>query len=405
MVKLLTAKIIAGDLLTPRAGRSGRERNQPGRHERWMMFQPVLRSASEMTEPDTQYRALLERAREIAVRDLAPRANQTDQSDQPPFENIRRLAEAGLLGLTTPVAFDGHGAPPKVVGSFLETIASACGVTVFVAFQHLVACRHLAGSENEGLKARLLPALARGELFCTLAFSHLRRPGPPVLRVERVDDTYVFEGTAPWSTGWGLAQEVLLAGTLPDGRSVWVLAPCEMLQASPPMRLCGMNASATVSLTCDGLRIGPERYVKTLTREQLATDSSAAILFFSSLSLGAAVGSIELVRRLATARSSPVLADAANALEQETAAARRAVDAAAEKTGAPDYPETARRVRAWCIDLGVRAAHAAVTASSGSANLMENAAQRLFREAMVYTLIAQTGDLQAAVLERLVRSA
>jgi len=88
--------------------------------------------------------------------------------------------------------------------------------------------------------------LALGEPFCTLAFSHLRRPRPPVLRAEPVDGSYVFDDTAPWSTGWGLAREVLLAGTLPDGRSVWVVAPSERLQASPPMRLCGMNASATV---------------------------------------------------------------------------------------------------------------------------------------------------------------
>ena len=357
-----------------------------------------------MTLPHAAHDALLERARDIAERDLAPRANQTDQSDEAPVENIRRLAEAGLLGLTTPVAYGGHGAPAAVVRAFLETIASACGVTVFVVYQHLVACRQIAGGENDGLKARLLPELARGERFCTLAFSHLRRPGPPVLRVEQAGDSYLFDGTAPWSTGWGLAQEVLLAGTLPDGRSVWVVAPVEKLEASAPLRLCGMNASATVSLTCRGVRIGPERYVQTLTGEQLAADSSAAILFFSALSLGAAVGAIEQVRASAAARRSPVLAAAASALEQETTAARRAVDAAAATTGAAPDPEAARRARAWCIDLGVRAAHAAVTANSGSANLLENAAQRLFREAMVLTVIAQTGDLQAALLERLVRS-
>src|SRR5690349_15633744 len=125
-----------------------------------------------MSISDAPHRALLERAREIAVEYLAPRASQTDQSDQVPVENIRRLAEAGLLGLTTPVAYGGHEAPADGVREFLEIIASACGVTVFVLFQHLVACRHIVGSENEVLKASLLPELARGERFCTLAFSH-----------------------------------------------------------------------------------------------------------------------------------------------------------------------------------------------------------------------------------------
>lgn len=65
--------------------------------------------------------------------------------------------------------------------------------------------------------------------------------------------------------------------------------------------------------------------------------------------------------------------------------------------------EDASRARAWCVDLGVRAAHAAVIVSSGAANLLDHPAQRLFREAMVYTLTAQTGDLQTATLERLLR--
>ena len=52
-----------------------------------------------MPIPNPQHHALLERAREIAVQHLAPRASQTDQSDQVPVENIRRLAEAGMTML------------------------------------------------------------------------------------------------------------------------------------------------------------------------------------------------------------------------------------------------------------------------------------------------------------------
>jgi hypothetical protein len=62
---------------------------------------------------------------------------------------------------------------------------------------------------------------------------------------------------------------------------------------------------------------------------------------------------------------------------------------------------SALELRAWCIDLGVRAAHAAVVVGSGGANLLDSSAQRLFREAMLYTLTAQTWPLQQASLRRL----
>jgi alkylation response protein AidB-like acyl-CoA dehydrogenase len=247
----------------------------------------------------------------------------------------------------------------------------------------------------------VLPARAQGQHILSLAFSHLRRPGPPALQARADGVDLLFNGVAPWMTGWGVADEVLLAGTLADGRSVWVIAPLTSsaaLAASPPMALCAMNASATVSLTCRDLRIGPERHVKTLAPEELAADTAGAILFFAALSLGVTRSAIDLVRDEGERRNNAAALRAVAALEAELTAARAAVN----RCGA-DLTETAR-VRAHCIDLGVRAAHAAVAAGSGAANSLEHAAQRVFREAMVYTLIAQTRDLQTATFERLVGS-
>ena len=346
---------------------------------------------------------LVERAQAIASQFLTPRAYRADRATGPPVEQIRHLAGAGLLGLTTPSEYGGRGAPPKVVRDCLAAIASGCGVTAFVAFQHLVGCRHIAGSANGPLKGRLLPELAGGRRFCSLAFSHLRRPGPPILQVRADADAWVFDGTAPWMTGWGLADEVLLAGVLPDGRSAWAVAPLvegEALRASPPMRLCAMNASATVALECRGLRIGVERQVKTMTPAELAADTAGANLFFTALSLGVARAAVELLR--AGAPGTP-LAGAATSLDRELASARAAVDRRDDPATPAGRRGDVAALRARCIDLGVRAAHAAVAACGGAANGLDHPAQRLFREAMVYTLVAQTQDLRAATLERLTR--
>ncbi len=161
-------------------------------------------------------------------------------------------------------------------------------------------------------------------------------------------------------TGWGLADEVLLAGTLPDGRSAWVVAPLvegETLRASPPMRLCAMNASATVSLSCRRLRIEAERHVKAMTPEELEGDTAGAILFFTALSLGVARAAVELLR--AGDPDGP-LAGAAIALDRELAAARAAVNRWDDPATPVSWRGDVAALRAWCIDLGVRAAHAAV---------------------------------------------
>ncbi len=61
------------------------------------------------------------------------------------------------------------------------------------------------------------------------------------------------------------------------------------------------------------------------------------------------------------------------------------------------------QLRAWAIDLAIRCAHAAVTASSGGANLSHHHAQRVDREALVFTVYGQTKGLMAATLNRLSR--
>ncbi|QEH35055.1 Acyl-CoA dehydrogenase [Aquisphaera giovannonii] len=346
---------------------------------------------------------LVDRAHELASRFLAPRAALADRAAGPPVEQVRHLAESGLLGLTTPPECGGLGASRKVVRDALAAVASGCGVTAFVCYQHLVGCRHLAGCGNGPLKDRLLPDLAAGRRFCSLAFSHIRRPGPPILRARADGDDWVFDGTAPWMTGWGLADDVLLAGVLPDGRSAWALAPLvegESLRPSPPAHLCAMDASATVSLECRGLRVGPDRQVKAMTPAELAADTAGANLFFTSLSVGVTLAAIGLLRAIGP--DAP-FADAADALGRELARARAAVDRWDDPATPAEGRGDVTALRAHCIDLGVRASYAAVVASGGAANGLDHPAQRLYREAMVYSLVAQTRDLRVATLDRLVR--
>ena len=60
-------------------------------------------------------------------------------------------------------------------------------------------------------------------------------------------------------------------------------------------------------------------------------------------------------------------------------------------------------IRAWAIQLAVRCAHAAVAASSGAANSIHHPAQRVYREALVYTVSAQTTGIMEATVKRLTR--
>jgi hypothetical protein len=66
-----------------------------------------------------------------------------------------------------------------------------------------------------------------------------------------------------------------------------------------------------------------------------------------------------------------------------------------------DAPLTLKLRAEAVVHMG-RCAHAAVVACAGAANLSDHAAQRIWREALLFTVLSQTSDVRAASLQALV---
>lgn len=363
----------------------------------------ITAGLSSLTEEEC---GLLRCAQHIADTVLEPRAQETDRADGPPSDNLRILAEAGLVAVTTPREFGGHAASGTFLRPFTEILTAACGTTWFTLTQHLGACGMIAGSKNPSLRERFLREMARGRHLVGVAFGHLRRPDP-MLRAEEVPGGYRLYGVAPWVTGWPLLAGVIYGAVLPDNRHLYVYAPAgesEALRSSPPLPLCAMNATATTEVRLEGLFAPEEDFVKFSSRDEMARGDTNGIAGAISPPLGCARGSLKVLRTAAEKRSQRSLHQAADSLEDEINACRaegfRWADGPKDS---PEYKPNALAARAWAIELGVRAAHAAIAASSGAANSLDHPAQRLLREAMFYTVIAQTSDIMTATVSRLAR--
>ena len=85
-----------------------------------------------------------------------------------PRQNIRRLAELGILGMAVPEAYGGSEANVFDTALVLEEIAKGCYVTAMAALGEVGSqTRIIATSAPESIKQRLLPAVCTGE--CILA--------------------------------------------------------------------------------------------------------------------------------------------------------------------------------------------------------------------------------------------
>ena len=355
-----------------------------------------------MVSPSASADALLEKARRVARDVLAPNANTVDDSERVPHQNLRALAEEGLFALAVPTAHGGAGAPPRVLRRFHGILAEACGTTAFVSIQHATACTQITRSPSESLRARLLPRMARGDLMGAPAFSHLRRPGPPAVRVTEEPDALVFDGVAPWVTGWGAIGLITLGGTLPDGRflhAALVLDDTPGIKAWPPMRLATMSASATVSLTLSRARVPLDHLLFVTTPEEARAADAAGTLNQAACSLGAATAAASLLR--ARADEDPTVTPFAEALRAQIDACWSDLETWADRPDDPAFPASALAVRAHAIELGIRAATAAIVATGGTALKRDRDAQRIYREAALYAVAPQTSALRRATLTRL----
>ncbi len=362
------------------------------------------------------------KARLVGETVLAPHAQETDTGSAPRRENFRALAEAGLFGMAIPKAFGGLDVSPQAQRDVAELLASYCGVTTFTQAQHHGPSRMIANCPNSSLKEALLPKLATGEWITGVSFAHLRRPGAPILSAEPVKGGYLLQGTAPWVTGWGVMNQFVFGATLPDGRFVYLWSPANhadfpelfadttppsgdwgAMSVSPPIPLCGMNASATVILTFENWFIPQEHWMLESDRETMRRNDRSNVLGATAMPLGCSAGSVRVLCDTAEKRGMPAIRRAANSFTREWEALKSEVLEWLNRQEDPNFTVEALRIRAWCLDLGVRAAHAAITANSGSANMLTHPAQRLLREALFYTIQAQTQEVMDATLARLER--
>lgn len=335
---------------------------------------------------------------------VRPRAGAIDRDASALREALVEMGRRGLLGLRVPSEYGGQGFDPTAFRHFQEASARASGALAFLESQHQSACGLLARSGNAGLKARLLPKMARGEICSGIAFSHLRRPGRPALAAAPERGGYRLEGCLPWVTGWGLFQTCVTAGTLPDGNTIFVthdLAESPELRASPPLDLAAMGVTQTVALEVRGLFIPEANVVDVHPAAWIHENDTIAIALQSPLALGCAQAGIDIVRDEAERKGSATIAEAADRLERELAGCREEAYRAMETK-----EDVARSLnaRAAAIELAGRAAHAAVIASAGAGNVVPHPAQRIYREALAFSVLALTDPIQEAALARLTRT-
>ena len=119
------------------------------------------------TSLSDEQRQFIATVRDLAQSEFRARA-QSYMSGAFPWENMRRLAQLGVMGMAVPEEYGGLGLPVFDTALVLEEIAKVCYVTAMAVLGEVgVQTRIIAAYAPEAIKRRILPAVVSGD--CLLA--------------------------------------------------------------------------------------------------------------------------------------------------------------------------------------------------------------------------------------------
>lgn len=376
--------------------------------------QPVQRQL-----PTEEARELLSLVREIAQREIAPKAAEEEDAGRFPREIFTLLSGSGLLGLPYSAEHGGGDQPYEVYLQVLEELAAARLTVGLGVSVHTLAAYALATYGDKRQQAEHLPAMLGGGLlgaYCLSEPSSGSDAASLRTKAVREGDTWVIDGTKAWITHGGIADfYTVLARTGEDGpRGITAfLVPGDApgLSGAVPERKMGLKGSPTAQVHFDGVRIPDGRRIgeegQGFSIALSALDSGR--LGIAACAVGLAQAALDEAVRYATERRQfgrPIadfqglrfmLADMATQIEAGRAlylAAARLRDA-----GRP-FAKQAAMAKLHCTDTAMKVTVDAVQILGGYGYTADFPAERYLREAKVLQIVEGTNQIQRMVIAR-----
>ncbi|MFE5616107.1 acyl-CoA dehydrogenase family protein [Streptomyces sp. NPDC056463] len=369
--------------------------------------------------PTEEARELLALVREIAEREIAPRAAEEEAEGHFPREVFSLLSSSGLLGLPYDSEYGGGDQPYAVYLQVLEELAAARLTVGLGVSVHSLSCHALANFGTGEQRAAHLPSMLGGGLLGAYCLSEPASGSDAAslrTRAVRDGDHWVLTGTKAWITHGGIADFcTVMARTGAEGpagiTAFLVPGDAEGLSAAAPERKMGMKGSPTAQLHLDGVRIPDARRIgeegQGFAIALSALDSGR--LGIAACAVGVAQAALDVAVAYARERRQfgrPIadfqglrflLADMATGIE-----AGRALylEAARLRDEGRPFGRQAAMAKLFCTDAAMRITTDAVQVLGGYGYTADFPAERYMREAKVLQIVEGTNQIQRMVIAR-----
>jgi butyryl-CoA dehydrogenase len=362
-------------------------------------------------------------ARDLAAREIAPRAAEIDRKHEFPRQIFGRLGELGLLGVMVPDKWGGAGMGALAYAVALEEIARACASTaVAMSVQASLVCAPILAEGSDAQRARWLPDLAAGRKIGCFALSEPEAGSDAKAQRTRATktttpsgDRWLINGTKNFITNAPVADVMLVFATTDPAkgsRGITAFAvPMDApgLKVGPPDDKLGIRGalSAQVFMTdCavgDDARLGAEGDGFKIAMRAL----DGGRIGIAAQALGIARAAFEDATRYALERKTfgqPIAEH--QAIQFKLADMRTEIDAArlllwraaVTKDRGEGYGREAAMAKLFCSEVANRAAKEALQIFGGYGYLSDFPAERHYRDAKITEIYEGTSEIQRLVI-------
>lgn len=375
-----------------------------------------------LTEEQKMMRDL---AREFAQNEIEPVAAEIDETSTFPLENLKKMAELGLLGIPFEEEYGGSGMNIMAFALAMEEFGVACGSTALSVAAHVSLCStpiYMFGSEAQ--KKKYLPDLLNGNKigsFCLSEPASGSDAGALTTRAQRDGDGYVINGSKQWVTNGGYASTfVVFAKTNPDAGTKGISAfivdkdmPGVVIGKKEDKM--GLLASDTRQITFENVRVPAENLLgeenkgfiyalKTLDGGRIGIGAMSVGLGRAALEHAARYADERVAFGKKIGRFQAIqwyIADMATQLE----AARLLVYQAAQlRDAGQPYSKEAAMAKLFASESAMKAADKGIQILGGYGYSRDYPLERIFRDTKLMEIGEGTSEVQRIVISKLVMS-